>query len=127
MTDPISDFFIRIKNAQAAEHETVLIPYSKFKHTLARALERAGLVGKIERRGRKTRLLEITLLREGDRPKVEMVRLLSKPSRRRYASCRELKTFQRRGILFLTTPRGVLSAAEAVKQKVGGQLIAEIW
>ena len=83
MADPISDMLIRIKNAQKAGHESMLIPYSKFKHEIARALEKTKLVGKIERKGKRThKTLEIELLSKNGHPLIEDVRLLSTPGRR---------------------------------------------
>lgn len=126
MMDPISDFFIRIKNAQASGHAEVLIPYSQFKHEIARALERAGLVGKADRKGKRTKMLEIPLLVKDGAPLVRDVRLLSKPSRRLYLPYRRLGSMRNLGVTILSTPKGVMSGTEAQKRKVGGLLIAHI-
>ncbi len=126
--DPISDMLIRIKNAQAAGHETVLIPYSRLKHEIAKALERAGMVIRTERKGKRIkRVLEVALRGGSTAPAIRGVRLLSTPGRRLYASYRELRRGSRGGIYLLTTPKGILSGAEARKEKVGGELIAEVW
>lgn len=126
--DPISDMLIRIKNAQKAGHETVQIPYSKFKHEIAKALERAKFVGKADRRGKRVRkTLSISLMYREDEPVFCGVRLISKPSRRLYVSFRKLPQSRHGGIIVVSTPKGVLTSAEARKEKVGGELIAEIW
>ena len=126
--DPISDMFIRIKNAQKAGHESVLIPYSKFKHEIIKALERAGYVGRAERKGKRVKKnLEVGLLYKDEIPTVSNVKLLSTPSRRLYISYNDLRPARHGGISLLTTPKGVLSGKEARKEKVGGQLLAEIW
>lgn len=126
--DPISDMLIRIKNAQTAGHAAALIPYSQLKHEIARALERAGFVASTERRGKRVRkMLEITLRGGKDAPAIRGVALLSTPGLRRYTSYRELRRAPRGGIYILTTPKGVMSGMEARKEKVGGELIAEIW
>lgn len=127
MTDPISDFFVRIKNAQKAGHETALAPYSKFKHEIARALERSGFVGKAEKKGRRVRMLEVALLYHHRVPLLQDVKLFSTPSRRLYTPYRAIPSARRGGVILLTTPRGVLNHREARKEKVGGQLLAEIW
>ena len=128
MNDPISDMLIRIKNAQRAKQEVVRIPYSQMKHEIARALERSGLVGASERKGKRIRkILDVILLYPEDKPAITGVKIISKPSRRLYASYRELYHAPRGGIVLLTTPKGVLSSVEARKEKVGGQLIAEVW
>ena len=125
--DPISDFFIRIKNAQRAGHQTLQISYSKLKHELAKAFERAGLVGKVDKRGKRIRkTLEICLLYLEGRPAISDLRLISKPGRRLYSSYQDLKSTRDRSIVFLSTSKGVLSGSEAKKIKAGGELMVEI-
>jgi len=121
--------FIRIKNAQKAGHASVLIPYSKFKHEIAKALERVGYVAKVERKGKRVkRNLEVGLLyTEDEIPVLKGVKFFSTPSRRLYTSYRKLRSAQRGGVILLTTSKGILSDKEARKEKVGGQLLAEIW
>jgi small subunit ribosomal protein S8 len=126
--DPISDMLIRIKNAQKAGQESVSIPYSRFKNEIAETLHRAGLVGSIDRKGKKVRKsLTIRLVYRDDEPAVKVVRFLSKPSRRVFAPYKELRPARGGGILIITTPKGVMSSREARRAKVGGQLIAEVW
>ena len=104
--DPISDMFIRIKNAQNAGHKTAQLPYSRMKHEIARALERTGFVGHAERKG---------------------VKLLSTPGRRVYVSYKDVRSAAHGGVVLLTTSKGIMSGEEARREKVGGQLLAEIW
>lgn len=122
--DPISDFFIRIKNAQGAGHQILQVPYSKFKHELAKALGRAGLVSTVEKRGKRVRkILEISLLyREGESV-IRDLKLISKPGRRIYTT---YKTLRAGRIVFLSTSKGILSGSEAKKAKLGGELMVEI-
>lgn len=128
MNDPISDMFIRIKNAQRAKLEAVRIPYSQMKHEIARALERSGMVGTSERKGKRVRkILDLQLLYPEGKAAITEVKLISKPSRRLYASYKDLHRPAHGGVILLTTPKGILSSAEAHKEKVGGQLLAEIW
>lgn len=117
---------IRIKNAERAGQASVLIPYSKFKHEIAKALERAGWLGGVERKGKRVRKsLEVHL--SGGKSVIRNVRLISKPSRRLYAPFRKIPRSGRGGIVIVTTPKGVLTDREARKEKTGGQLIAEVW
>jgi len=126
--DPVSDMFIRIKNANVARHETVYVSYSRFKHDIAKALSRAGYVGDVEVKGKRVRkVIEINLRYRNNEPMVRNVKFLSRPSRRMYASYKELRASPKGGVVFLTTPKGVLTERTAKKEKVGGQLIAEIW
>ena len=126
--DPISDFFIRIKNAQKAGHQTLQVSYSKFKHELAKAMERAGLVGGVERWGKRVRkTLEISLLYREKAPVVEDLKLISRQGRRTYTSYKDLRQFKKRGgDVFLSTSKGVLSGNEAKKAKIGGEVIVKI-
>lgn len=127
--DPISDMFIRIKNAQKAGHETVSVPYSKFKHELAKTLERSGYIKDVERRGKRVkRFLELGLKYKDEMPVISGLRLLSRPSRRVYAHAKELRRVGRHGgAVMVSTSQGVMMHKEAIKAGVGGQLIAEIY
>lgn len=128
MADPISDMLIRLKNAQRAGHETVPMPYSRLKHEIARTLARAGFIAGAERRGKRARKsLAVALNTEADASAIRGVMLLSTPGRRRYVSYRELRRAPRGGIYIVTTPNGIKTGAEARKEKVGGELIAEVW
>lgn len=126
--DPISDLFIRIKNAAKARHETVQLPYSKFKHEIVRALERQHWIEGVEKKGKRIRkTLEMKLIYKEEQPIISDVKLISRPSRRLYASYKDLPRSRHGGLLLLSTSRGVMSSEEARKAKVGGELIAEIW
>lgn len=126
--DPISDMFIRIKNAQIAGHAMVRMSYSKFKYEIARALEANGYVGAIERKGKRIKkILEIALRYNEDKPAICGVTLISKPSNRMYAPAKDLHAGRKGGIIIVSTPKGVMSGKDARKQKVGGMLIAEVW
>ena len=126
--DPISDMLIRIKNAQRARHEMVRFSHSKFKYEIARALETNGYIGKIERKGKRIKkILEIELQYVDERPKIQGITLISKPSNRIYMGTKNLNTGRRGGIILISTPKGVMSVREARKQNVGGMLIAEVW
>lgn len=126
--DSISDMLIRVKNAQIAGHETVQIPYSRMKHEIARALERGGFIAGAERKGKRIRkFLEVALIGGKENPALHGVRLISTPGRRVYQSYQDIRPAPRGGVILMTTSKGILSAKEARREKVGGQLIAEIW
>ena len=102
------------------------VSYSKFKHELAKALERAGLVSGVERRGKRVRkTLEVSLFYREKIPVISELKLISKPGRRIYVAYQELKTGHG-SMVFLSTSKGVLSGSEARKAKVGGELLVEI-
>ena len=126
--DPISDMLIRIKNAGRAQKEAVLVSYSKFKHEIARALERSGSLAVVERKGKKFRkVLEIKLLLRGKISAVHDLKLITTPSQRVYRGYQKLGFSRHGGVILVSTSQGVMTDAEARKAKVGGQLIAEIW
>lgn len=125
--DPISDMFIRLKNAYRAGHRTVKIPYSKFKYEVAKTLSRAGFIGNVERKGRYVKkVLSIQLLYDDGRPLISDIKLISKPGRRIYKGYRDIRSLHKRGIVLISTPKGVLSDGDAKREKVGGELLAEI-
>lgn len=126
--DPISDMFIRIKNAQAAGHETVALPYSKFKHEIAKVLEKHEMVKSIERKGKRVRkTLEIELKPLESSVRIHDVKLISKPSRRLYTPFKKIPQPKHGGLVLLSTPKGVMCEREARKIKVGGEILAEVW
>lgn len=128
MTDPLSDFFIRIKNAQKAGHKAVHLPYSKLKHEIASLLEHEGWVGAVIRIGKRAKkTLEIQLIEKDGQPAIRGVTLLSRPSRRVFVPCRSLRPPRHGGIIIISTSRGITTSREARSAGLGGQLIAEIF
>ncbi len=129
VTDPISNFLIAIKNASRAGKEVAVVPYSNFKFEIAQLLAKEGYVKAVAAKGKKaTRRIEIEIAYKDSRPRVEDVARLSKPSRRMYMGAGELRPVkQGRGMLVISTPRGVLRGEEARKAGVGGEALFMIW
>lgn len=128
--DPIADMLIKIKNGGAAGKQTVVIPYSKFKMALALLLEKNGYLKKVEQRGRKLKkIIEAEILYDKDnKPVVSDVSRISKPSRRIYKTAKEITRFSRtKGITIISTPEGLLTANEAKKNNVGGEVLCRVW
>lgn len=126
--DPISDMFIRIKNAQLAGKDSVVFPYSKFKERIVKVLEKHELVKSADRKGKRVRKsLEVDLNPLESPVRIHDVKLISKPSRRLYAPFKKIPSPKHGGLILVSTPKGVMCEHEARKQKVGGQLLAEIW
>ena len=129
-TDPIADMLTRIRNAQAVQKATVVVPFSKVKFHIAKVLERRGFIKKVELRGRKTkRVFEITLKYEkGNIPIISGIRRISKPGQRMYTPAKELRRVKSgRGIAIVSTSGGVMTDGEAKKKNVGGELLCEVW
>lgn len=126
VTDIIGDFIIRIKNGNFAGKEVVSLFSSKNKEAIADSLVRSGYLKSFSKNGK---MLEVVLNYKSDKtPKVTGVKRISKPSKRVYLKSSEIKPFKSGfGTTILSTPAGILSNKEAVKQKVGGEVLFKIW
>jgi small subunit ribosomal protein S8 len=122
MTDPISDLLIRIKNAGMAQHDQLTVPYSRLKEDLVKLMIVTGHVGGLAVTGETTkRALEIKA------PKIKSVRRMSKPGMRLYVDHQNLKRYlKRRGVTILSTSKGLMTAKDAFKKKLGGELICHL-
>jgi len=129
MTDPISDMLTRIRNAQAVLHKTVVIPFSKFKFSIAEILEKEGLIGKISAQGRKTnKTIKIELKYDGNNPAISSIKRVSKQGQRIYIKKDELRPVrQGYGVVIISTSQGLMTNTEARKKGLGGELICEIY
>lgn len=136
MTDPITDMINRIKNAQAVFHETVEMPFSNLKYEIAQILEKEGLVKKVEKKGKTVkRTLEIALKyqkAEGSGSAqiaaISGFRRISKPGQRLYIQNKDINRVRDgHGFSIISTPKGLLTNREARKQKVGGEIMCEVW
>ncbi len=127
-TDPISDFLTRIRNAQAAHHETVRLPGSKLKYALAKVLEREGFVtGVSESAEGPKKILEVSLKYLGKTPYIRTLTRVSTPGRRVYKKASELRpVLSGQGIAVLSTSAGLMSDRDARKRKLGGEVLCEI-
>lgn len=100
------------------------------KHAIALTLKKSGYIGEVSEEGegqRKT--ITITLLyEEGGTPKIREVKRISKPGRRMYLPVSRIHPVKYgKGLMVLTTPRGILTDAEARKNRVGGETLFSIW
>ncbi len=127
--DPISDALTRIKNAQLAGRETLEIPFSKVKFEMAKIMEREGFLAQVEKKGVKDKQNLILKLKYNQgTPAIQDLRRVSKPSRRVYIRAAEIKPVkQGYGLAIISTSRGLLTAKEAKKNKLGGEILCEIW
>lgn len=127
VTDPISDFLIRLQNASMVGKTRVSLPLSRMKLSIAQILAREGYVAEVDA-AKKDNLLSVTLVYKNGRPAISGVKRISKPSRRMYMGTRDLKPVRRgHGLLVLSTPAGVLTGKEAREKRVGGEALFEIW
>lgn len=125
VNDPISDLLVRLQNASRVGKSEVSLPFSKIKHAIAEVLAKEGYV---ERPKQKDYSLTIPLRYSAGVPAIRGVKRLSKPSRRTYVGVRDVRPVKRGyGLLVLSTPKGVMTGAEARKERVGGEALFEIW
>jgi len=129
MTDPIADMLNRIRNAQAVGLPTVVIPFSKIKNEIADILEKSGFVGKSDSKGRKTKKdIELTLNYKDGIGAISGLKRISKPGQRIYLPLAKIKKVKEGfGISIVSTSRGIMTGKEAWRQKLGGEIICEIW
>jgi len=129
MTDPVTDMLNRIRNAQLAGREQVVIPFSNLKYEIAKILEREKLIEGVEKKGRKAkRFFEITLKYNDGVPAISGLKRVSKPGQRIYLPSYQLKPVKGGyGISIVSTPKGLMTNKEAKKQKIGGEVLCEIW
>lgn len=129
MTDPISDMLTQIRNALAMQKPEVILPHSKVKESLGKVLQRQGWVDKIEvmeTDGRK--YLKISLKYDQGAPVISGVKRISKPGQRIYAKVSGIPPVKLGfGSTILSTSKGLMTDKEARKEKIGGELICQIW
>ncbi|HEX8946837.1 MAG TPA: 30S ribosomal protein S8 [Candidatus Paceibacterota bacterium] len=126
VSDRVGDFIIRLKNASAVKHASVEVPYSAHLEAIAKKLRELGFVGEVEKQGR---TLKVALAYdEKGTPRIRDVKRISKPGRRLYVSHREAHTVAGgTGARIISTPKGILSDAEARRLRAGGEHMFEIW
>ncbi len=127
--DRIADMLITIKNAGIAGHETVTVPYSKLKHSIAAVLEKEGFVKGVAKKTKKNHpVLEIGIEYKNSKPRIHDLVRVSKPSRRLYYGVKDIRPVKNgHGLLVLSTPKGILTDKEAKKELVGGEALFKIW
>ncbi len=130
MTDPIADYLTRIRNAQQAEHKYVDIPASNMKRKMSRLLLEQGFIKKyIVIDDGKQGLVRIWLKYDKDNhPAISKIIRVSTPGRRKYVDVDNLpRVMNNIGVAIMTTPRGVITANEAKRQNVGGEVLCYVW
>ena len=129
ITDPIGDLITRIRNGQQAKKDTVLSPASKLRAHVLEVLQREGYIrGFSEDATGVHPQLRIELKYFEGEPAIKHVARVSKPGRRVYSGSKELPVIRNGlGITIVSTPRGVLSDAEARAANVGGEVLAEVF
>ena len=133
MTDPIADMLTRLRNANTAFHDEVLMPSSKLKEALARHPRAGGLHRRLGRpQGRPTKpgqQLKIELKYTPDRKRtISGLRRVSKPGLRVYSASSDVpRVLGGMGIAILSTNQGLMTDREARQRRVGGEVLCQVW
>ena len=129
-TDPIADMLTRIRNGGRARLSKVLMPKSRLKREIARVLHETGYIAgysDVEGAEKPTLAIEIRY-GDDDLPIIEGVERVSRPGRRVYVNAKKIPHIRTGlGIAILSTPRGVLTDAQAREAGIGGELLAKVW
>jgi small subunit ribosomal protein S8 len=132
MTDPIADMLTRIRNANTAHFDTVTMPGSKLKESLAAILADEGYIKDYQVNddpGRPGRTLQITMKYSPDRARtISGIKRVSKPGLRIYARADKLpRVLGGLGVAVVSTSKGLMTDREARKQRVGGEVLCYVW
>lgn len=120
------NILVKIKNAERAGKKQIKVPHTKIGSAVLSMLEKFQFVKRMEVKGRNPKkYIEVELNEE--KP-IKGIKILSKSSRRMYAGYRDLRRVKGgKGIIILSTPKGIVSDREARKEKVGGEVLCEVW
>ena len=130
MTDPLGDMLTRIRNGQSAKKDSVLTPASRLRASVLDVLQREGYIRGYSREETSgpAATIRIELKYFEGQPAIQHVARVSKPGRRVYSGSTELPVVRNGlGITIVSTPKGVLSDAEAREANVGGEILAEVF
>lgn len=121
---PLGDFLIRLKNASLANRNEIITPKTKLIVAVARVLLEAGYLRdvKVDKND-----LIVNLAIKSKKPVLANVKLVSKLGLRIYQNSSKLAGHRGSSILLISTPKGIMTSNQAIKQNTGGEVIAEIW
>lgn len=128
-TDPIADMLSRIRNAIAVRKNEVSMPHSNAKEAVARLLKQSNFVSEVRvEKAPVGKTLVVTINDEQENARITEISRLSKPGRRHYAGAKEIPVVKRgRGIVIVSTSKGMMTGDQAKKQGVGGELICKVY
>jgi len=128
-TDPISDMLTRIRNAMAVQKNEVNIPHSKVKEAVATLLKKNGFVSGVNVVDAVVgKTLVVTINSGKSSNYITEITRLSTPGRRHYARANEIPVVKRgRGLVIISTSKGVMTGDDAKKQNIGGELICKVF
>ncbi len=127
--DQIANMMNMVKNSNRVSRESVVVPFSKLKHSIAECLVKEGFLSSVSKKTKKGMpILELGLVYIEGEPKVIGVERVSKSSRRVYKGVKDIKSTRTgAGLTVLSTPKGILTDKQARKEMVGGEVLFKIW
>lgn len=128
-SDPIADLLTRIRNAILVGKHEVRVPTSKLKETVAKQLQKAGYISAVNvEKGSPRNTLIVTINEPGANAKITEISRVSRPGRRVYAGANDIpKVKSGRGVMLISTSKGVMTGQEAIKQRLGGELLCKVY
>lgn len=128
-TDPIADLLTRIRNAAKVGQSEVRLPASKLKVTVAKQLQAAGYLADVAVENAKPRdVLVVTINKPGENSTINEIDRVSTPGRRVYVGVDEIPRVKSgRGMVLISTSKGVITGQEAKKQRLGGELLLKVY
>ncbi|MBI4034348.1 30S ribosomal protein S8 [Candidatus Saccharibacteria bacterium] len=129
MTDPVADMLSRLRNAIAVNKTEISLPYSRFKAELASVLSETGWLNSTNVTGTGIkRELQIEINQSDQPPRISHIKRLSTSGRRLYVSAKEIPAVKNgRGMVVISTSKGLMSGVQARSQSLGGELICEVY
>ncbi|MFA6354993.1 MAG: 30S ribosomal protein S8 [Candidatus Paceibacterota bacterium] len=127
--DQIANMINMIKNAGRAEHESIVVSYSKIKQSIADCLLKEGYIASVSKKVKKGMpILEVGILYIDGAPKVGGAERISKSSCRVYKGVKDIKSARKgAGLIVFSTPKGIMTDKEARKEMVGGEVLFRMW
>ena len=128
-TDPIADMLTRIRNAILVRKNEISLPHSNIKENVARSLQANGFLESVTVTDLSVgKQLHIVINSEDENARITEIKRLSKPGRRQYSNAKEMPRVKRgRGVVIVSTSKGLMTGEEAKAQGLGGELIASVY
>ena len=128
-SDPVADLITRIRNAIAVGKTEIRVPTSKLKLAVAEKLQKINYIEKVELEEASPRsIIHIVINNEGENARINEISKVSKPGRRVYAGIEEIPRVKSgRGTVLISTSKGIMTGQEALKNKLGGEILVKVW
>ena len=128
-TDPVADLLTRIRNAIAVGKTEIRVPTSKLKFAVADKLQKINYLEKVEIEEAQPRgILHVVINKDNEAARINEISKVSTPGRRIYAGVNEIpKVKSGRGTVLISTSKGIMTGQEAVKNKLGGEILVKVW